>query len=50
MNRLIVSVSLKDKHTGTLVVGGIILHDDRGGETGQDIVDEQVIICQLVVP
>jgi hypothetical protein len=50
MNRLIVPVPLKDKHTGTFVVGRIILHDDRSGEPGQDVVDEKIIVCQLVVP
>jgi hypothetical protein len=50
MDGLIVSVPLKDKHTGTFVVGGIILHDNRGGESGQDVVDEKIIVCQLVVP
>ena len=44
------SIPLKDKHTGTFVVGWVILDDDRGGESGQDNVDEKVIVCQLVVP
>jgi hypothetical protein len=50
MDGLIVSVPLKDKHTGTFVVGRVIFHDDRGGESSQDLVDEKVIVCQLVVP
>jgi hypothetical protein len=50
MDRLIVSIPLKDKHTGTFVVGRVILHDDRVGQSSQDVVDEQVIVCQLVVP
>ena len=50
MDGLIVSVPLKDKYTRTFVVGGIILHDDRFGESGQDVVDEKIIVCQLVVP
>jgi hypothetical protein len=47
MDGLIVSVPLKDKHTRTFVVGGIILHDDRFGESGQDVIDEKIIVCQL---
>jgi hypothetical protein len=50
MDGLIVSISLKHKHTRTFVVGRIILHDDCSGETGQDVVDEKVIVCQLIVP
>jgi hypothetical protein len=50
MDGLIVSVPLKDKHTGTFVVGRVILHDDSGSESGQNVVDEKVIVCQLVVP
>jgi hypothetical protein len=50
MDGLIVSVPLKDKHTGTFVVSRVIFHDDRGGESSQDLVDEKVIVCQLVIP
>lgn len=50
MDGLIVSIPLKDKHTGTFLVGWVILHDDRGCESGQDIADEKVIVCKLVVP
>ena len=50
MDRLIVSIPLKDKHTGTFVVSWVILDDDSGGESGQDIVDKKVILYQLVVP
>jgi hypothetical protein len=50
MDGLIVSIPLKGKHARTFVVGRIILHDNRGGESGQDVVDEKIIVCQLVVP
>jgi hypothetical protein len=50
MDGLILSIPLKDKHTGTFVVGWVILDDNRGGESGQDVFDEKVIVCQLVVP
>jgi hypothetical protein len=40
MNRLIASIPLKDKHTGSLVVVRVILHDDCGSESGQNIIDE----------
>src|SRR5688572_8401383 len=50
MDGHILSVPLKDKHTGTFVVGRVIFHNDRSGESGQNVVDEQIIICQLVVP
>jgi hypothetical protein len=50
MDGLIVSVPLKDKHARTFVVGRVILHDDRGGESGQEVVDEKIIVCQFVVP
>jgi hypothetical protein len=49
MDRLIVSIPLKDEHTGTFVIGRIILYDYRAGQSSQDVVDEQVIVCQLVV-
>ena len=47
MDGLILSVPLEYKHTGTFVVGRVILHDDRGGEAGQEVVDEKIIVCQL---
>jgi hypothetical protein len=50
MDGLIVSIPLKYKHTGAFVVGGVILHNDRSSESGQDVVDEKVIVYQLVVP
>jgi hypothetical protein len=50
MNGLIVSVPLKNKHTGTFVVARVILHDDCGSESAQEIRDEQVIVCHLVIP
>jgi len=50
MDGLIVSVPLKDKHARTFVVGRVILHDHRGGESGQELVDEKIIVRQLVVP
>jgi hypothetical protein len=50
MDGLIASIPLKDKHARTFVVCRIILHDNRGGESGQDVVDEKIIVCQLVIP
>jgi hypothetical protein len=47
MDGLIMSVPLKYKDTRTFVVGRVILHNDRGGESGQDVVDEKIIVCQL---
>ena len=40
MDRLILSIPLKNKHTGPFVVGRVILHDDRIGQSSKDVVDE----------
>ena len=29
------------------LLGRVILHDDRCGESGQEVVDKKIIVCQL---
>jgi|CXWL01.1.fsa_nt_gi hypothetical protein len=50
MNGLIPAILLKHKHTRAFVVIGVIFHNDCGSEAAQEIIDEQVIVCQLVIP
>ncbi|OLE31343.1 MAG: hypothetical protein AUI36_29720 [Cyanobacteria bacterium 13_1_40CM_2_61_4] len=49
MDRLTLSISLEYEHTGAFVIRWVIFNDYSINNSSHDIVDENVIVCQLVI-